>query len=472
MAIDTVKLISPPVTEYVVEAVERLHGSKRKLTLDAQSGELEQEFTKSYLLGSYDARISLVVKRDKPIRDAEQGKNVSVPCEPYLVVECSVHKVMLGHNVYGGSSDFVACCRYLVNYISECLGEELPLADDWEVGQVDIAEIFQLSSPEACKAWFQGLQLGETYRNRTINRYGKSSIHVPGSFVCLKAYYKGDEFQKHDSKRLNEVMAFDYIKELQRIADKTIRVEASIRRDKLVYDFGSKPLVKDITEDYLNSVYDKEVASFFRIGEAKVKTVNSIQNVKARLAEFFKPRLARNLFATWMELKFCGESEVKAGMKATTFHEHIRYLKEAGCCWHGTNESNSLVPEDFAPVRQDARRITVVAPEVMEKLTVSTSMTKEYCNSLLETVYNGCEVLEQKTKSCADFGKYRILRNNTGIRKRLNQQRMTGLFGLRKMTGALWSRPSPRVQQKNSTFFVFPLKKSPPLIYVYCKQIS
>ncbi|GIP39033.1 hypothetical protein J31TS4_23130 [Paenibacillus sp. J31TS4] len=472
MAIDTVKLISPPVTEHVVEAAERLHGSKRKLTLDARSGELEQEFTESYLLGSYDARISLVVKRDKPIRDAEQGKNVSVPCEPYLVVECSVHKVMLGHNVYGGSSDFVACCRYLVNYISECLGEELPLADDWEVGQVDTAEIFQLSSPEACKAWFQGLQLGETYRNRTINRYGKSSIHVPGSFVCLKAYYKGDEFQKHDAKRLSEVMAFDYIKELQRIADKTIRVEASIRRDKLVYDFGSKPLVKDITEDYLNSVYDKEVASFFRIGEAKAKTVNSIQNVKARLAEFFTPRRARNLFTTWMELKLCGESEVKSGMSSSTFHEHIRYLKEAGCCWHGTDESNSLVPEDFAPVRQDARRMTVVAPEIMEKLTLSTSMTEEYCDSPLETVYNGCEVLDQKTKSCADFGKYRILRNNTGVRKRLNQQRMTGLFELRKMIGALWSRPSSRVQQKNSTFFVFPLKKLPPLIYVYCKQIS
>ncbi|WP_339158067.1 hypothetical protein MKX50_25095 [Paenibacillus sp. FSL W8-0186] len=77
-----------------------------------------------------------------------------------------------------------------------------------------------------------------------------------------------------------------------------------------------------------------------------------------------------------------------------------------------------------------------------------------------------------KNECCADFGKYRILRNNTGVRKRLNQQRMTGVFELRKMIGALWNRPSSRAQQKNSTFFVFPLKKSPPLIYVYCKQIS
>lgn len=93
--------------------------------------------------------------------------------------------------------------------------------------------------------------------------------------------------------------------------------------------------------------------------------------------------------------------------------------------------------------------------------------------AVTNTVYDEPkEENDSKNEGCADFGKYRILRNNTGIRKRLNQQRMTGLFGLRKMTGALWSRPSPRVQQKNSTFFVFPLKKSPPLIYVYCKQIS
>lgn len=93
--------------------------------------------------------------------------------------------------------------------------------------------------------------------------------------------------------------------------------------------------------------------------------------------------------------------------------------------------------------------------------------------AVTNTVYDEPkEENDSKNEGCADFGKYRILRNNTGVRKRLNQQRMTGLFGLRKMTGALWSRPSPRVQQKNSTFFVFPLKKSPPLIYVYCKQIS
>lgn len=79
---------------------------------------------------------------------------------------------------------------------------------------------------------------------------------------------------------------------------------------------------------------------------------------------------------------------------------------------------------------------------------------------------------DSKNVGCIVFGKYLILRNNTRVRKRLNQQRITGLFELRKKTGALLSAPSSRVQQKNSTFFIFPLKKSPPLIYVYCKPIS
>lgn len=92
--------------------------------------------------------------------------------------------------------------------------------------------------------------------------------------------------------------------------------------------------------------------------------------------------------------------------------------------------------------------------------------------AVTNTVYDErMEENDSKNVGCAYFGKYRILRNNTGVRKRLNQQRMSGLFELRKKTGTLWATSS-RFQKKNSTFFGFSLKKSTPLIYVYCKQIS
>ncbi|WP_281869510.1 replication initiation protein [Brevibacillus parabrevis] len=92
--------------------------------------------------------------------------------------------------------------------------------------------------------------------------------------------------------------------------------------------------------------------------------------------------------------------------------------------------------------------------------------------AVTNTVYDErMEENDSKNVGCADFGKYRILRNNTGVRKRLDQQRMSGLFELRKKTGTLWATSS-RTQKKNSTFFGFSLKKSTPLIYVYCKQIS
>lgn len=92
--------------------------------------------------------------------------------------------------------------------------------------------------------------------------------------------------------------------------------------------------------------------------------------------------------------------------------------------------------------------------------------------AVTNTVYDEpMEENDSKNAGCIDFGKYRILRNNTGVRKRLNQQRMSGLFELRKKTGTLWATSS-RFQKKNSTFFCCSLKKSTPLIYVYCKQIS
>ncbi|MFS0556351.1 hypothetical protein [Brevibacillus fortis] len=78
--------------------------------------------------------------------------------------------------------------------------------------------------------------------------------------------------------------------------------------------------------------------------------------------------------------------------------------------------------------------------------------------AVTNTVYDEPrEENDSKNVGCADFGKYRILRNNTGVRKRLNQQRMTGLFELRKKTGARWSVPSSRAQQKNFNFFYPPL---------------
>ncbi|MGM0715470.1 phage/plasmid replication protein, II/X family [Brevibacillus parabrevis] len=370
MAIDTVKIVSPSLSNAMVAAVEQLHRSKRRQTISTGYGEIEQEFTTANLKGSFDADISMAVKWNKLEYDNEQKKQIKVSCEPYLTVECSVHKAMAGHNVYGGSDDFVVCCRWLVDYISNAIGIQLPPADNWIARKIDVAEVFQLPSAEACMDWFRGLQVGEYYRKRPIHRYGGHGVEVGGHTTCLKFYHKGTEFREHDAKRLRKVLTASQLQEIQDFANKLLRVEVSIKAQKLDYDFERLPLVSEITGDYLHHVYDKEIGSFLRVGVTGVNTVRNYESVKRGLIEQYGQRLGKNLFHTWLELAACGETSVKAGMKQATFYEHIRYLKQAGCSWHGTDlfSNSNLVPNDFTPVRVDERRLTTKLQSITGKL--------------------------------------------------------------------------------------------------------
>jgi II/X family phage/plasmid replication protein len=95
--------------------------------LEMASGEVRYEIFSGELLGSWDSRISVVPKyEDYEINSA--GRPVLRPCEPYIVIEASVHKVFNGHNVYGGATDFQQACSDFVVLLEQLLSIELPPA--------------------------------------------------------------------------------------------------------------------------------------------------------------------------------------------------------------------------------------------------------------------------------------------------------------------------------------------------------
>src|SRR5205085_341409 len=63
-------------------------------------------------------------------------------CPPYLTIEGSVHKALLGHNIFGGPLHVSQACRWFVADVGARLGLALPPADAWEVGRVDWAEVY------------------------------------------------------------------------------------------------------------------------------------------------------------------------------------------------------------------------------------------------------------------------------------------------------------------------------------------
>lgn len=360
--IDTVKAISPPLDEETAHAAEM--GLTLKLAVAMSSGEQLYAITSEALSGTYDARVSVRLLRERikvlgrTITSAGQRpQTVLESCAPYLSIECSVHKQMEGHNITGGPSDLLAAVRWLVDHVGHLLGGvKLPDGADWVLERVDVTECYALSF-EAIQEYIGTLN-NASYPRRKVHRYGSEAIFAPGSWSSVKVYHKGPEFAKHDRQRLLKLLEKSDVVELQDKANGIMRVEVGIHAEQLKADFGKKPCVKDVSMEYLQRVHDTQVAKLLREGKSEMRTVRNTEEVSRRLYSMYSAAQAGPLFATWVRLATLGEREAKLGLSRPTWYRHRKQLEEAGCSWNGTDIqiTKTSIPEGFTLCRRDARR--------------------------------------------------------------------------------------------------------------------
>ncbi len=401
MGLDTVGLRSPFLSESDAEQIDR--SCVLRSAIELSTGEELYSLTTGSLAGSFDDRVSVRVEREewytetlnplqassalvpshswKAGRDAPErveevnpysGRTVTAKrsCAPYLAIEGSVHKAMLGHNVYGAPLPPVLTCYWFVDDVARRLGLPLPEAADWTVQRIDWAEAYELPSSAAVAEFVRGLNAAQ-YPRRKAMRYGSESLMFPGRTTAWKCYHKGPEFEAHDRKRLRECLDRGALDELQQRADRVLRLETSIKSQKLVADFGRKPTVLELTETYLEETHDRETDRVLREGAAEVETVRTLQEVLNRLDHTYGSSLGRSLFGTWSQLSTLGEEVTRQNMSRPTFYRHRKLLDQAGCSWHGTDvmlREHSLIPAGFSPIRRDPRRLVSMADEVSYKL--------------------------------------------------------------------------------------------------------
>jgi II/X family phage/plasmid replication protein len=377
--IDTVKLRSPELPEGVAVAIERLLVLRR--AIDGPTGEVLYELVSGPLVGSYDHRISCTVKRERWVREAlpwrwdAAGRRrkpvvmVQEPCAPYVEVEGSVHKAMLGHNLEGGCSDPLAVCSWFVAFLARGFGVELPPAAVWEVRRIDQAEVFALDYA-GCEAYVRGLALAD-YPRRRIHRYGDETVFFPGSTTAIKVYHKGPEFSKHDRARLRGVVSSEVVAALQWRANKLLRVEVEIKARKLDTDFQGPPTVGQLTESYITDLFDREIAKMLREGETASEIVRTAEAVLERLYARYSAGQASALYGTWLKFAAHGEKVTRRKMTDRTFYDHRKKLAEAGVSWHGADVAivqAGPIPLGFSPIRSDLRRVVGEDPRVVELL--------------------------------------------------------------------------------------------------------
>lgn len=371
MAYDTIKLRSPYMDESAMRQIEQQCILRSGMHLG--TGELLYELFTGDLLGSWDSRISLKPMRQEHVAD-KNGRVRLEPCEPYLLIEASVHKVKLGHNVYGGPDSFLQAARDLVALVEQLLDVALLPGDYWTVHRVDVANVFNLS-PAQIKAFFDGMQLLSFPRRSAKALKGSASIYFPGKTTTVKFYHKGPEFKVHDYARLrgffkaifthhygpqpdNLERAERKLRALQRLADRRLRVEVEIHSDKLQYDFGRNPTAAEVTDAYLQRVHDAEVERILREGKQGMDTVRTEEAVWRRLENQYPGRLAHVLHAFWQVMATRGDEKARERYSKPTFYRNRKLLEEAGVSWRGSDVvlvANDGLILDFAPLRGDHR---------------------------------------------------------------------------------------------------------------------
>lgn len=373
MAYDTIKLRSPYLDRQLVAGIEQQ--LVLRSGVDMSSGEVIYELFSGELLGSWDARISVVPKKDEYVLN-DNGRPVLQPCEPYLLIEASVHKVFCGHNVYGGPTDFQQCCSDFVVLVEGLLNTQLPPARFWTVHRVDLALVYRLSKA-ACKEFFDGVQLMSFPRRKKGSAKYAMAVYFAGKTTTVKFYHKGTEFTVHERSRLraffrnlfkhlyghddvaNHARVERKIQALQRLADNRLRVEVEIHSDKLQYDFEKNPTVAELTDAYLQQVYDTEVEKLLREGKQAMDTVRESRAVLRRLKDMYGQTTGARLYGFWSSLSTLGDEVTREQFAKTVFYRNRKLLEDAGVSWRGTDvvvvSNSGVLPVDFSPVRTDKR---------------------------------------------------------------------------------------------------------------------
>ena len=384
---DTVVIKSPEISPETVQKI--LTFCRLYEGVDIFTGELLYRFTSGDLEGSYDYRIRIKVDNTEWIKEDSQ---VPQRVETYwhIVVECSLHKLLMNHNCYGGPADIKRSIAYLVRFLEEVMYVKLPDYQDWEVKRIDVAKIYHFTDKNICKKIVGNLR--NSYYTRRKPRIYDTSVMFSGSTTSVKLYWKGPEFEKHDYKRIKKYILREVdlswnkdncdllqhkLALLQKHFDKVlekayriIRYECEIKARKLKEAFENDTvLVKDLNDEKLLNIAETELFKLMREDE-NMDIVRRSDLVLERLHQVYGTSQANALYATWTKFVQFGEKMAKETVSTRTFYRHKKLLVEAGVSWMcsvANLKQFSVVPEDFS-FTSDRYVMAEVDPEVMAKL--------------------------------------------------------------------------------------------------------
>ena len=318
--IDTIKIFTQ-INERVYKIIH--YNSNVMKKFNESTGELFYKITTDDLKGTYDSNIHVGVGC---------GSKYGFVDAYYLEIECSIHKILKGHNAFDGYYSIPFSAIKMINIIEENYNIKLPKLKHWFLNRIDITKNFDLETQENVDQYINSLKL-LNYPRRNPGRYN-TSLNFPGSSTTLKIYNKLAEFERHDRNKLSKFVDFDVLSFENKIKG-FVRFECEIKKRKLKKIYNKKYIrVINVKYEELENVWRDEFMKVLKMDDIKdkkiLKRVKTKEDVKQRLAEFYDERKRLRLYNFFILVLNDGYEMVRKMVSKPTFYRNIKDLKQVG----------------------------------------------------------------------------------------------------------------------------------------------
>lgn len=288
--------------------------------------------------------------------------DVANRCMPYVILNCSIAKILQGHNVYGNLDMFTGVCEmfgiFAENYPS--LANKLDWQNAW-ISKFDVTLPALAPSRQTAikiREYFRNVDWGRL-RNHNFKPNGKIEMNTlyfgatESRVGGFKIYCKGVELDRHlhelqknaqkgDFKALTSLQP--YTQDVKDYADKSIRIEATMAK-RMLQD-NNLPI--NVWEFLLLQMQDKEIYS--RLFQLKTNEfMQALDGMRmpydddTKVFELLCKRVgnydrngkplytkAKNLYRFFLQIKQLGYYEVKNLTHRATFNRNVKQLIDAG----------------------------------------------------------------------------------------------------------------------------------------------
>lgn len=324
------------------------------LKLDRSTGETEHCFTKGQLSGSYDYRISMMVKDKrwvtqqrveivgriqqksrisgrKTVHNFTREKNIPVltPCPPFLYIEFSLPKWAVGVNFLNSTMD--EDWERLLHFrcwLEKMFKTPLPPIQTWRLSRVDLGINLQTIDSDHVDELILNLKRYDYPRREKGTGHHYSSLFFSGSETYFKIYNKFHEFFQHDRKRLRKLLPdVEYAEMIHQLTDGIIRLETGIRKRKLI-SMGVETLPDLLLLDSENILKGELMKLTAGVKSHRFNTNREVMAIlKNAPDDIFKNTSRTTVMAVWKDIILEGKKKAKSFYGRNKYYRVVAVLK-------------------------------------------------------------------------------------------------------------------------------------------------